>query len=458
MPKRHFEVRDPVHTFIHLDPFERKVLDSEPFQRLRHIHQLALSYLVYPGATHRRFEHSLGVMEVAGRIYDVVTRPDKLSDEVREVVPEQGSLEDTVSRSLLRIAALCHDTGHLPFSHAGEDELLPTGWDHERLTYEILKSDEMQELWQAMPHKPAPNEIAKIALGPRTVEKLGLELSFSTWEAILAEIVVGDSFGADRIDYLLRDSLHTGVAYGRFDHHRLIQTLRILPAATEERDEPTAKAQREPQLGIERGGLESAEALWLARYLMFSQLYFHPTRLIYDAHLKDFLRVWLTDGQFPTDVGGHLGLTDAEITTHIRAAARDSGLPGHDSARRVLQRDHFRVAYQRRKDDSTFDVRAILDAVAVQFGAEHVRYGGSPKRGDADFPVLERDGSSVPAVSLSHVLAELPTSRNEYVFVAPELRDEAVAWIEASREQIIDQAKTAQAAEEATDEAKEDSK
>jgi len=78
MAKRIHEIRDPIHNFIRLDSGERNVLDSRPFQRLRYIHQLALTYLVYPGATHRRFEHSLGVMELAGRVYDIVTEPDNI--------------------------------------------------------------------------------------------------------------------------------------------------------------------------------------------------------------------------------------------------------------------------------------------------------------------------------------------------------------------------------------------
>lgn len=448
VPKRHIEVRDAVHTFIQLDAVERKVVDSDPFQRLRHIHQLALSSLVYPGASHRRFEHSLGVMELAGRIYDVVTRPDKLSDEVRDVVPEPGSLEDAVSRSLLRLAALCHDTGHLPFSHAAEDELLPDGWDHERITYEILRSDEMRTVWEGMTHRPDPDQLAKIALGPRKVEKLGLGLSFSPWEAILAEMVMGDSFGADRIDYLLRDSLHTGVAYGRFDHDRLIQTLRILPAATEERDRPPEVAQREPQLGVQRGGVEAAEGLWLARYFMFSQVYFHPTRLIYDQHLKDFLKVWLPGGCFPTDVGDHLALTDVEVTVAMRAAARDPAAPGHDPARRITDRDHFRVVYQRLPADGSFEVRSLYEAAQERYGEQDVRYGGSPKRGDADFPVRNRDGSVVPVVSLSPVLAELPVSRNEYIFARGELREDGEQWLRTEREEIIGQALDRQASDE----------
>lgn len=79
------EIRDPIHVFVRLDDAEREVLDSAPLQRLRHIHQLALTYLVYPGATHKRFEHSLGVMELASRVFDVVTDPANLSDEIRDL-------------------------------------------------------------------------------------------------------------------------------------------------------------------------------------------------------------------------------------------------------------------------------------------------------------------------------------------------------------------------------------
>jgi uncharacterized protein len=450
--KRHFEIRDPVHTFIELDPVELQVLKSAPLQRLRHIHQLALSSLVYPGASHRRFEHSLGVMHVAGRVYDVVTRPDKLSDEIRDVVPESGSLEDAVSRSLVRLAALCHDTGHLPFSHAAESELLPEGWDHERITCEILRSAEMRAVWDGMTHRPDPEQLTKIALGPRQVEKLGLGLAFTPWEAILAEMVVGDSFGADRIDYLLRDSLHLGVAYGRFDHDRLIETLRILPAATEERDSPPAFAQREPQLGIEHGGVEAAEGLWLARYFMFGQVYFHHTRLIYDQHLKDFLTAWLPGGRFPTDVASHLALSDAEVMSAIRAAARDPGAPGHDPARRIIDRDHFRVVYQRLPIDGSFAVKALYEAAVKEYGAENIRYGGSPKRSDADFPVLNRNGSIVPVVSLSVVLADLPVSRNEYVFANPEIREKVELWLGEERQRIVDDTLRVQAAAESLNE------
>jgi hypothetical protein len=88
MAKHIHEIRDAVHIFVRLDSEERKVLDSRPFQRLRHIHQLALTNLVYPGATHKRFEHSLGVMELAERVYQVVTSPANRDHRVVDVFPD----------------------------------------------------------------------------------------------------------------------------------------------------------------------------------------------------------------------------------------------------------------------------------------------------------------------------------------------------------------------------------
>ncbi len=206
------EIRDPLHVFVRLDAPEQAVLNSSAFQRLRHIHQLALTYLVYPGATHRRFEHSLGVMELATRIFDTVVDPKRLEhDAAREVIPDD---DDQVRywRRVLRLAALCHDLGHLPFSHAAEDELLPDGIDHEWISRAHILSDEMRCIWDAMEPPIKAEHIALLAVGPADDEIL------KPWQAILSEIITGDVFGADRMDYLLRDSLHTGVAYGRFDH------------------------------------------------------------------------------------------------------------------------------------------------------------------------------------------------------------------------------------------------
>jgi HD superfamily phosphohydrolase len=143
MAKAFHEIRDPIHVFVRLDDHEREILNSRPFQRLRHIHQLALTYLVYPGATHRRFEHSLGVMELASRVFDVITK--NATDEIKaQLKPLNNPDELAYWRRVVRMAALCHDVGHLPFSHAAESELLPPDWNHERLTQEIISSEPMR--------------------------------------------------------------------------------------------------------------------------------------------------------------------------------------------------------------------------------------------------------------------------------------------------------------------------
>jgi hypothetical protein len=167
------ELRDPVHAFVRLDSDERRVLDSRAFQRLRNIHQLAMTYLVYPGATHKRFEHSIGVMELAGRVYDVITDPENISHpSVREIMPPYDSITHHYWRKIVRMAALCHDIGHLPFSHAAEHELLPDGVSHEDLTVRLIRSAEMTEIWSSMQPPLNVDHIVKLAVGQKILKEL----------------------------------------------------------------------------------------------------------------------------------------------------------------------------------------------------------------------------------------------------------------------------------------------
>src|SRR6204780_2997479 len=136
MSKVRHEARDGLYGFIEFDNLEKELIDSGPFQRLRCIHQLAMCYQVYPGATHKRFEHSLGVMEAATRIFDGVFNR-RLPDNVHRRVENELDRLDYWKR-VVRVAALLHDVGPLPFSHAAEEELLPAGWNHERLTADII--------------------------------------------------------------------------------------------------------------------------------------------------------------------------------------------------------------------------------------------------------------------------------------------------------------------------------
>lgn len=327
---------------------------------------------------------------------------------------------------VLRCSALCHDLGHLPFSHAAEKELLPQGWDHERLSHEIIVGDEFRPLWKEL--KIEPEDVAKLALGKK---KCGLE--FSDWETILSEIIVGDVFGADRIDYLLRDSYHAGVSYGRFDHYRLIDTLRILPASP--------KDSQEPGLGIERGGLESAESLLWARYFMYTQLYFHPTRRIYDTHLMEFLKEWLPDGRFPTEVDKHLSISDNEVTAGMWKSAADSMERGHVLAKRIVSREHFRLVYEPSSSDQQTALepgKCIYDALVAKFGGEQVRRDVYAQEGGSyDFPVYTKTKEIDSSLALSKTLSQVPTFSVDRVYVSTNIRDEAKRWVGKNRDRII---------------------
>lgn len=438
MAKKTHEVRDPIHTFVRYDSAERKVIDSRPFQRLRHIHQLAMTYLVYPGATHRRFEHSLGVMELAGRVFDVVTHQDATSKKIKRELRELTQPRTLRCwRRALRMAALCHDLGHLPFSHAAEKELLPKGWSHELITKKIILSGEMRRIWQSMKPKLQPEHIVKLALGPKEAP----DLTFSNWEVLLAEIITGDAFGVDRMDYLLRDSHHAGVPYGRIDHFRLIDTMRILPAPPAEKGDTTIR----PSLGIEEGGIHCAAALLLARYFMFSQLYFHPVRRIYDIHLKDFLKEWLPGGRFSTSVRKHLLTTDNEVSAAILEAARNPGRPGHGAADRIVKHRHFKEIYRRNPDDSALNPeagQAIFEAARHKYGDKRVRHDRVHDRvskgaGKPDFPVLTKDKRIVRAAEISEPIARLPGISVDYVFVDPVIYKKAWGWLRRNRTRII---------------------
>src|SRR5262249_51706025 len=154
---------------------------------------------------------------------DVVTAPKNRHPDIEGIIPDEGHLKQW--RTALCLAALCHDIGHLPFSHAAEKEILPNEEDHESLTQLLIDSPSIVDVWTAGANIDK-ELVKKLAVGSK---KYKGEQPLSDWEAILSEIITGDSFGVDRMDYLMRDSYHLGVSYGRFDFNKLIESLRILP-------------------------------------------------------------------------------------------------------------------------------------------------------------------------------------------------------------------------------------
>ncbi|MEX2171328.1 MAG: HD domain-containing protein [Pirellulales bacterium] len=430
MSKQTHEVRDGIHGFILFDQFEKQLIDSEPMQRLRCIHQLAMCYQVYPGATHKRFEHSLGVMEIATRIFDRLFS-QRLPDEIHARVSNECTPEQLQYwQRIVRIAGLLHDVGPLPFSHAAE-ELLPAGWNHERITVEMLRNSELAAILRA--HKPRidPEDVIDVAWDIKKRTKTDSSVNLSPWKTLLNEIVCGNTFGADRIDYLLRDSWHAGVAYGRFDPDRLISGLTTLIDPGNE----------EIALGLEIGAIHSAEALLLARYFMYTQVYFHDVRRVYDLHLQQFLQAWLDGGRFPADWRRVIQVTDHEALVAMREAAQDTQSPLHELANRALARRHFRTVYElvsthKKKRPTILD--DLHSKVAERFGEDKIgldHYG--PKSETNDFLVRTEDGGVESSIQVSGVIANVPPVEIGFIFAHPDIQDEAKAFVDAALKRLL---------------------
>lgn len=254
------KICDPIHGFIRFSEIEKRIIDTAAFQRLRYLTQMGMAYLVYPGATHSRFEHSLGVMEVASRIHRVL------------------SLD--IEEEIVRLVALCHDLGHLPFSHTAEKELLGEK-GHEEMTIEIVKT-------LSIPYK---EEVLSALHG----------------EGVAAQIIMDDNFGADRIDYLLRDATYTGVRFGHLDSIQLIDSLLMIDG----------------EIGIQMSGIQSVESLWIARYMMYARVYQHPKVRLFSQHMAQFMDSYYKKRGFPKSVEEYLQQKDYTIL----AALEEEGHP-----------------------------------------------------------------------------------------------------------------------------------
>ena len=379
-----YKICDPIHGFIRYDEAERALKDSRPFQRLRYIHQMGVAYLLYPGATHSRFEHSLGVMELASHILDTLLTPRNLI--FGESIPKSDE-ERGYWRRILRLAALCHDIGHLPFSHTAEKALLPDG-GHEKVTLQLVQSDELRKIWKSIGDE-AENDICKVLVG---------EGEF--WEQILYKVIAEDNFGADRIDYLLRDAYYTGVGYGHFDFHQLIDTLRILPQG----------------IGVSISGVQSVESLWIARYMMFARVYHHPKLRVYTHHMNRFM-----SGHFPRtwDLESYLQQTDYTILTLMAEEAKREDfdarclLKMEEPFQEVLLEDESKDEQLLKKFDGDLFVDTIKST------------GGS-----REFGVVNVEGTLLSSKEASSFIYEIPLGgKPRCLFVKPARIKEIKAYL-----------------------------
>lgn len=226
-------IYDEIYGYIPLTRVELELVNHFLFQRLNYIRQLGVAYRVFPGAQHTRFSHSLGVMH----IMDKMINSKNLGS---QITPED--------KRKLRVAALLHDIGHYPLSHVIETVLTEHHTKNERKHEKISECIITQSSIKTILVKEGidPKEITQIIVGQHP-EPLFNQLMSSELDA-------------DRVDYILRDSIHTGVAYGRFDLNRLIHTLSL---------------DKNEQLCVEKSGMHAGEGYVIGRYLMWAVVYTH---------------------------------------------------------------------------------------------------------------------------------------------------------------------------------------
>lgn len=366
-------IRDPIHGFIRADELEAALLNSRPMQRLRFIHQLGLTFLVFPGAEHSRFAHALGTMHLAGRVYDA------LASKSGGLLPiHPGSSE----RRLVRVAALLHDIGHAPFSHTAED-LFAGGIDHEDMTRRLLGSPEVRQIFDAWGDGIDPEAVQRI------LAKTGTGI-----EGLLSEIVSSE-LDVDKMDYLRRDSLYCGVLYGSYDLERLIDT--VVPV----KDPEDGKW----RVGVDHGGVHALEALVMARYYMFTQVYFNETSKVMELHFNKWLR---TSGiEWPDDPEAFLLHDDLTVLEAMRRS-------GDPHARAIVHRERFALAYETKEHltrDERERFRALLPQLEARFGTENLLIDNSAKDphrlGKNKVWVRRSDGSLLPMAKASDFIAQL---------------------------------------------------
>jgi HD superfamily phosphohydrolase len=414
-------IRDPIHGSIDITPAERNVIDSRFYQRLRHIKQLGFSDLAFPGATHSRYAHGLGAMQVASRLFDALYR------DLAVPPADRARLRQT-----LRLSVLLHDLGHPPLSHTSERILPPRAdlglpaWtgpgEHAQATHEdmtlllILQSGLAEILRTSFADLGiSPEHVASLVCG-RPSEGPNPFLVAGVDHAPILRQLVSSELDADRMDYLLRDSFYTGVHYGRYDLDWIAQNV-----------EPVER-EGALYLGLSHRAAFAFEDFLLSRYHMFLSVYYHHTSINYEQILQRFYETSGDEFRLGPDPEAYVLADDVALVSALRKSS-------NPWAKRIVDRRGFHLLVE----VNPFEQELDLDPLVASLEAAGIPYFKAESRGTLSKYFLDGQERAPILVRTSRGLWEriedytplfrryAESARLVRVYVAPEERERARA-------------------------------
>jgi HD superfamily phosphohydrolase len=350
-------IRDPIWNNIRLDALAQELIDTPAFQRLRYVRQLGLAFLVYPGASHSRFEHALGAYHLARRALDLLA-------ERGDIAAGDPACSD------LRVAALLHDIGHYPFSHALEEI---GALHHEEVARPLVTDGRIGKVLRDALGASAPERIMELIRGRSASPLQGL---------------ISGSIDLDKIEYLRRDAQMCGVPYGDIDADRLINSLTLVDVGGRR------------TVGIAEKGLSALESLLFAKYQMYRNVYWHHAVRSATAMYKRLVSDALDAGSLTAD--RLAGFTDEGLLLGLEARG------GHSLLSALRERRLFKRALEVPAADLPADAgewisddwRRVVETengLARELGLAEgellLDYPAKTEMLGLDLPVCRRDGS-----------------------------------------------------------------
>lgn len=388
------EVRDPVHGTIVLNSAEVRVIDSEAYQRLRSIKQLGFSEFSFPGATHNRYLHSLGVCHIAGLAFDHIFKNFQFSTEKNRVKFKQ----------LVRLGALLHDIGHGPLSHTTEEVMPPVKdldvkayasdpnhkkdrkANHEDYTIKFLTDSSLTQILEKEFPDFSPLHIAGL------VDKsLPLPQDFyrdGDWNlrTVLSQ-VVSSEMDADRMDYLERDAYFCGTNYGRVELNWLLSNMGFHAVGDQ------------LHLALNRRALYAFDDFLLARHHMHLMVYFHHKSIIFEELLHRYLSSKDCTYKLPADIEKYIKCTDYSLYEHLDEA-------DNEWAQRISKRRPYKMLFEIHSNsdlERPLKIKSALESegISVIHASSQARLskyhgGGAPEKSAQIYVVDEYDRHAKP--------------------------------------------------------------